>query len=570
MSYIDKYKDWLNNKYIDKNTKEELRNISDEREIEDRFYRDLEFGTAGLRGIIGAGSNRMNKYVVGKATQGYANYLLKNIHNAKESGVAIAYDCRHKSIEFAHNVASVLNGNGIKVYLYESLRPTPELSFTVGHLKCVGGILITASHNPKEYNGYKVYSSNGAQILPQVADNILNEIHSIKDFNEINTMDSERALNKKLLIMLGEDIDKIYIDKVKKQSLRDDVDKNIKIVYTPLHGTGNIPVRRTLKELGYENVYIVKEQELPDPNFSTVISPNPEEHDAFKLAIELGKEIDADLLLGTDPDCDRVGAAVKNKNGEYIILTGNQTGALLTDYIIESLKEKNSLPANGVIIKTIVTNKMADVIGKANNIEIIDTLTGFKFIGEKIDKFVKDNSKTFLLGYEESYGYSTGTFVRDKDAVIGSMLISEMAAYYKTKDMTLYEALINLYKRYGFYKDETISIKMAGKEGLKKIATIIDDFRNNPPQEVAGKKVYKFADYKKSIERNLMDDTFIDIKLPKSNVLHFTLEDNSWFCIRPSGTEPKIKIYFSVNGKSELEVEEKLSTLKDAVMNEIQ
>ncbi|PAB58262.1 phospho-sugar mutase [Anaeromicrobium sediminis] len=569
MFYLDKYNKWLESTHIDEETTNELKNITDNKEIEDRFYKDLEFGTAGLRGIIGAGTNRMNKYVVGKATQGYANYLIKNIDKAKEKGVVIAYDSRHKSPEFAQNVASVLNASGIKTYLFESLRPTPELSFSVRHLDCAGGILITASHNPKEYNGYKVYAPDGAQILPHVARVVLDEIDYIKDYSEVKYMEKEEAMDKGLLTIVGGEVDNIYIEKVKGLSLREDVDKNMNIVYTPLHGTGNIPVRRVLEELGYKNVSVVKEQELPDPDFTTVYSPNPEEHDAFKLAIELGEKLGADLLLGTDPDCDRVGAVVKDNKGEYKILTGNQTGALLVDYILGSLKEKDKLPSNGVIIKTIVTNKMGETIAKSHDIDVIDTLTGFKFIGEKIDQFEKDKSKSFLLGYEESYGYSSGTFVRDKDAVISSMLISEMAAYYKTKNMSLYDALNSLYEKYGYYKDETVSIKMEGKEGLEKIQSIIEDFRSNPPKVIDNKRVKIFADYKTSKEINLIDGSESKILLPESNVLHFTLEDDSWFCVRPSGTEPKIKIYFSVCGKTQEEADEKLEGIKKEVMEKI-
>ncbi|MCT4593807.1 MAG: phospho-sugar mutase [Anaeromicrobium sp.] len=566
MDYLDKYKGWLNSTSIDEETTNELKNITDDKEIEDRFYKDLEFGTGGLRGIIGAGTNRMNKYTVRRATQGLANYLLKRKDNNK---VVIAYDSRHMSPDFAYEAACVLAANNIKAYVFESLRTTPELSFAVRHLNCNGGIVLTASHNPKEYNGYKVYGSDGCQLVPHEAKIVIDEVNKVDDYEKVKYIDKEESKTKGLLEVIGSEIDKVYIDKVKELSLRENVDKDIKIVYTPLHGTGNMPVRRVLDELGYENVYVVKEQELPDPNFSTVVSPNPEERAAFELAIKLGEEVHADLLLGTDPDCDRVGAVVKDNRGEYKILNGNQTGALLIDYILTSLKEKDELPSNGVLIKTIVTSKMGEKIGEAFDISTIDTLTGFKFIGEKIGEFEENNSKEFLFGYEESYGYLAGTFVRDKDAVIASMLICEMAAYYKTKGMNLYDALVNLYEKYGYFKEDLVSIKMAGKEGMEKIASIIEEFRSNPPKIIDNRRIKTFADYKTSKKINLIDSLESEILLPESNVLHFTLEDESWFCVRPSGTEPKIKIYFSVCGKTQKEADKKLEGMKKEVMGKI-
>ncbi|PAB58261.1 phospho-sugar mutase [Anaeromicrobium sediminis] len=566
MTYLDTYNEWLNSTYIDKETKNELKNITEDKEIEDRFYKDLEFGTGGLRGIIGAGTNRMNKYTVRCATQGLANYLLKTKDNNK---VAIAYDSRHMSPEFAYEAACVLAANNIKAYVFESLRTTPELSFAVKHLNCDGGIVLTASHNPKEYNGYKVYGSDGCQLVPYEAKIVIDEVNKVDDYEKVNYIGEQEAKDKGLLEVIGSEIDKVYIDKVKELSLRENVDKDIKIVYTPLHGTGNMAVRRVLDELGYENVYVVKEQELPDPNFSTVVSPNPEERAAFELAIKLGEEVDADLLLGTDPDCDRVGAVVKDNTGQYKILNGNQTGALLIDYILTSLKENDKLPSNGVLIKTIVTSKMGEKIGEAFGIDTIDTLTGFKFIGEKIGEFEKNNTKDFLFGYEESYGYLAGTFVRDKDAVIASMLICEMAAYYKAKGMNLYDALNSLYEKYGYYKEDLVSITMAGKEGMEKISSIIEEFRSNPPKVIDNKNVKIFADYKTSKKINLLDGSESKILLPESNVLHFTLEDDSWFCVRPSGTEPKIKIYFSVCGKNQEEADEKSEGIKNEVMERI-
>ncbi|KPU27341.1 phosphoglucomutase [Caloranaerobacter sp. TR13] len=571
MDFKEKYEFWLNNEYFDKETKDELLSIKDNvEEIEDRFYKDLEFGTGGLRGKIGAGTNRINKYTVSKATQGLANFIVENGSEYVKRGVVIAHDSRHKSREFAQTAALVLAANGIKAYLFEDLRPTPELSFAVRYLKASAGIVITASHNPPEYNGYKVYWEDGGQIVPSLADKIIKKVNEVTDFSMIKIISKEEALNNGLLNIIGEEIDKEYINKVKDLSVRDDIDKNIRIVYTPLHGTGNMPVRRVLKELGYINVFVVESQEQPDPNFSTVEYPNPEDPNAFKLAIELGEKVDSDIILGTDPDCDRVGVVVKNKEGEYKVLSGNQTGALLLDYILNSMTEKEILPENSVMVKTIVTSELGRVIAKHYDVETIDTLTGFKFIGEKIKEFEENRDKNFIFGYEESFGYLTGSFVRDKDAVIASMLICEMAAYYKSKGMSLYEALINLYERYGYYIEDLHSIKLEGIEGKKKIEEVMESFRKNYPTKIGKLNLKVFNDYKASKSFNYIKDSSEDILLPKSNVLKFIFDDESWYALRPSGTEPKLKIYFSANGKDKMEAENKLKAIKEEILGKIE
>lgn len=548
VNYMDMYKRWLN---FDEDTKNELLNL-DEKEIKERFYKELEFGTGGLRGIIGAGTNRMNVYTVRKATQGLANYIKnKGIENAS---VAIAYDSRKFSDRFAKEAALVLNANGIKTYMYKELRPTPMLSFAVRYLKTTAGIVITASHNPKEYNGYKVYWSDGGQITEEHAEGILKEISKV-DYDDILTMDFEKAVDLGLFNYIDDEVETAYINLVKGLTVNKDIvekaKNDLKIIYTPLHGTGNKPVRRVLEEIGYKNVYIVKEQENPDPNFSTVKYPNPEEHEVFKRAIEMAKELEADLIIGTDPDCDRVGVVVKNKEGEYIVLTGNQTGALLTHYILENLKTTGRMPKNPVVIKTIVTTEMARRIAKSYEVEVIDVLTGFKYIGEKIKEFEEKQSKDFVFGFEESYGYLSGTFVRDKDGVIASMLICEMAAFYKLKGMTLYEGLISLYEKYGYFKEDLKSITLEGIEGSQRIKEIMDMLRNNPPKEIAEIKVREVKDYLKGIN-----------DLPKSNVIQLVLDDDSIITARPSGTEPKIKFYFAARGKSYKDTEERLEKIK--------
>ncbi|SHH63549.1 alpha-phosphoglucomutase [Caloranaerobacter azorensis DSM 13643] len=571
MNFMGKYEFWLNSEHFDKETKDELLSIKDNaEEIEDRFYKDLEFGTGGLRGKIGAGTNRINKYTVSKATQGLANFIIENGSEYIKRGVVIAHDSRHKSREFSETAALVLAANGIKAYLFEDLRPTPELSFAVRYLKASAGIVITASHNPPEYNGYKVYWEDGGQVVPSLADKIIEKVNEVSEYSMVKIISKEEALNNGLLEIIGEKIDKEYIDKVKDLSVRDDIDKSIRIVYTPLHGTGNMPVRRVLKELGYINVFVVESQEQPDPNFSTVEYPNPEEPNAFKLAIELAEKVDSDIILGTDPDCDRVGVVVKNKEGEYKVLSGNQTGALLLDYILSSMTEKGLLPENSVMVKTIVTSELGRVIAKHYDVETIDTLTGFKFIGEKIKQFEEDGDKNFIFGYEESFGYLTGSFVRDKDAVIASMLICEMAAYYKSKGMTLYEALIKLYEKYGYYIENLHSIKLEGIEGKRKIDDVMENFRNNYPKEIGKLNLKIFNDYKVSKSFNFDKDSSEDILLPKSNVLKFIFDDESWYALRPSGTEPKLKIYFSANGRDKAEAENKIKSIKEEVLSKIE
>ncbi|KGG80949.1 phosphoglucomutase [Caloranaerobacter azorensis H53214] len=571
MNFMGKYEFWLNSEHFDKETKDELLSIKDNvEEIEDRFYKDLEFGTGGLRGKIGAGTNRINKYTVSKATQGLANFIIENGSEYIKRGVVIAHDSRHKSREFSETAALVLAANGIKAYLFEDLRPTPELSFAVRYLKASAGIVITASHNPPEYNGYKVYWEDGGQVVPSLADKIIEKVNEVSEYSMVKIISKEEALNNGLLEIIGEKIDKEYIDKVKDLSVRDDIDKSIRIVYTPLHGTGNMPVRRVLKELGYINVFVVESQEQPDPNFSTVEYPNPEDPNAFKLAIELAEKVDSDIILGTDPDCDRVGVVVKNKEGEYKVLSGNQTGALLLDYILSSMTEKGLLPENSVMVKTIVTSELGRVIARHYGVETIDTLTGFKFIGEKIKQFEEDGDKNFIFGYEESFGYLTGSFVRDKDAVIASMLICEMAAYYKSKGMTLYEALIKLYEKYGYYIEDLHSIKLEGIEGKRKIDEVMENFRNNYPKEIGKLNLKIFNDYKVSKSFNFDKDSSEDILLPKSNVLKFIFDDESWYALRPSGTEPKLKIYFSANGRDKAEAENKIKSIKEEVLSKIE
>ena len=490
MAYKEKYNLWLNSKDINEEIKEELRSVTDEKEIEDRFYKDLDFGTGGLRGVIGAGTNRMNVHTVSKATQGFANYLNNSFENPS---IAIAYDSRNMSKEFAESAALTLCANNIKVYLFESLRPTPMLSYTVRHLECKGGIVITASHNPKIYNGYKVYDEFGGQVTDEKANIIINEVNNVSDFNQIKLVSKDEAINKGLLVYIGEEVDKAYIEEVKSLTIRKDLvatkAKDLKVIYTPIHGSGNMPVRRVLKELGYENVEVVKEQEMPDGNFPTAPYPNPEDPKVFRLALEMAKESNPDIIFGTDPDADRIGVVVKDSNGEYQVLTGNQTGLLLSNYILSALKEENRLPENGVIVKTIVTSEGVKEIAKAYNIEVMDVLTGFKYIGEKIREFGEAGDRKYLFGFEESYGYLAGEFVRDKDAVIASMLIAEMTLYYKEKGMSLYDALIDLYKEFGFFKEDLISIELKGKEGQEKIAQCIDSLRNSSLTDVDGVKV---------------------------------------------------------------------------------
>lgn len=563
MEYMDMYKRWLE---FDEETRKELEGL-DEKEIMERFYKELEFGTGGLRGIIGAGTNRMNVYTVRKATQGLANYILKQ--NIENPSVAIAYDSRKYSDLFAKEAALVLNASGIKTYVYDELKPTPMLSYAVRHMKTTAGIVVTASHNPKEYNGYKVYWSDGGQVTEELAEGILNEITSL-DYSEIKTMDYDKAVEAGLFNFMPKEVEDRYIELVKgltvNKELVEKMKDKVKVIYTPLHGTGNKPVRRVLEELGYKNVYVVKEQENPDPAFSTVKYPNPEESEVFTRAMEMARELDADVIIGTDPDCDRVGVVVKNSEGEYVVLTGNQTGALLTHYMLENLKATNTMPQNPVVIKTIVTTEFAKAICKDYGVEILDVLTGFKYIGEKIKEFEINGNKNFVLGFEESYGYLAGTFVRDKDAVVASMLIVEMVAYYKDRGMSLYEGLMELYNKYGFYREDLVSITLKGIEGSEKIKKIMEDLRSNPPKEVAGYMVELVKDYKMSKTTNLVNKEESVIDLPKSNVIQLVLEDGSVITARPSGTEPKIKFYFMTKGETLDKANENIKRFKEETL----
>ena len=569
MGYRESYEEWLNNPYFDEETRKELQAIAgNEKEIEERFYMDLEFGTAGLRGIIGAGTNRMNVYTVRKATQGLANYILGV--GAEKKGVAIAYDSRRMSPEFADVAALCLAANGIKAYVFESLRPTPELSYAVRKLGCTAGINITASHNPPEYNGYKVYWEDGAQITPPHDTGIMAEVKKVTDYATVKTMELEDAKKAGLYQVIGADIDDPYIAELKKLVLHQDcIDKvgaELKIVYTPLHGTGNIPVRRVLKELGFQNVYVVPEQELPDGDFPTVSYPNPEAAEAFELGLALGKKVDADLILATDPDADRLGVYVKDsKTGEYHSLTGNMSGCLIGDYVIGQRKELKGLPADGAFIRSIVSTNMADAIAKYYGIELIEVLTGFKFIGQKILEFEKTGKGTYLFGMEESYGCLTGTYARDKDAIVASMTLCEAAAYYKTKNMTLWDAMLAMYERYGYYKDDVTSITLKGIEGLAKIQSIMDTLRANAPAEIGKYQVTAVRDYKKDTITDVKTGAVKPIGLPSSNVLYYELTDDAWVCVRPSGTEPKVKFYLGVKGTSLDDAEKKSKELSAAV-----
>ena len=571
MDYREIYEQWLANPYFDEATKEELKGISeDENEIKERFYMDLEFGTAGLRGIIGAGTNRMNIYVVRRATQGLANYIAKV--DKKAQGVAIAYDSRHMSPEFAEEAALCLAANGIKAYIFESLRPTPELSFAVRHLGCVAGINVTASHNPPEYNGYKVYWEDGAQITPPHDSGIMGEVKSISDWNTVKTMDKAEAEKAGLFQVIGKEVDDAYMSELKKQVIHMDAiekeGKNLKIVYTPLHGTGNIPARRILKELGFENVYVVKEQELPDGDFPTVSYPNPEAAEAFELGLKLAKEVDADLVLATDPDADRLGVRVKDKNGEYHDLTGNMSGCLLANYELSQRKAVNgSLPEDGALIKTIVTTNLADAIAKGYGVNLIEVLTGFKFIGQQILGFENSGKGSYLFGFEESYGCLIGTYARDKDAIVATMALCEAAAYYKTQGKTLWDAMIEMYEQFGYYKDAIQSVTMKGIEGLQKIQEIMNSLRQNPPAEFAGHKVTAVRDYKADTITDVTTGAVKPTGLPNSNVLYYELTDDAWVCVRPSGTEPKVKFYYGVKGTSLADADEKSDIMGKAVLD---
>lgn len=570
MDYMENYKEWLENPYFDEETKKELKSIEgDEQEIKERFYADLEFGTAGLRGIIGAGTNRMNMYTVRKATQGLANYIIKQAGQKK--GVAIAYDSRRMSPEFADEAACCLAANGIKAYVFESLRPTPELSFAVRELGCISGINITASHNPPEYNGYKVYWEDGAQITPPNDTGIMDEVKAVTDYSTVKTMSREDAEKAGLYETIGAAIDDRYMEELKKNVLHPncikEVEKDLRIVYTPLHGTGNIPVRRVLKELGFTNVFVVPEQELPDGEFPTVGYPNPEAKEAFELSLKLAKEKDADLVLATDPDADRLGVYVKDsKSGDYICLTGNMSGSFLADYEIgQRLALKGELPKDGMLVKTIVTTNLVDAIAAHYHIDVVECLTGFKWIGREILKTEKTGKGEYLFGFEESYGCLIGTHARDKDGIVASMALCEAAAYYKKRGKTLWDAMIEMYEKYGYYKDEVVSITHKGIEGLAKIKSTMDGLRENPPKAFGNYEVTAMRDYEKDIIKDLRTGEERKTGLPASNVLYFELTSDSWLCVRPSGTEPKIKIYFGVVGDSMEDADKKSSELAAVV-----
>jgi len=575
MDYKEKYLNWVNNDYFDDETREELKKIADnEKEIEDRFFKELDFGTGGLRGVIGAGTNRLNIYTISKATQGLANYILKEGEEAKNAGVCIAYDSRRFSTLFAKTAALVLNGNGIKTYLFETLRPTPTLSFAIRELNAAAGIVVTASHNPPEYNGYKVYWSDGGQV-PFPRDNeIITEVNAITDFSMVKKLTEEEATQQNLFNIIGKEIDDKYVEKVKEQLVNKELvtqsGKDLNIVYTPLHGTGNILVRRVLDEVGFKNVFVVPEQELPDENFSTVGYPNPEDPNVFKLGIALGEEHNADLILATDPDCDRIGVVIKNDAGESIVLTGNMVGVLITDYLIKQNKSNNTMPKNPAIISTIVSTDMTKAIAEKNNITYIDVLTGFKYIGEKIKEFEISGSNNFLFGFEESYGALAGTYARDKDAVVIAMLVCEMALYYKAKGMNLYDGLQQLYKEYGFFKESIETITLKGIDGLNDMKKIMTSLRENPPKSIDGTKIISLKDYSIGKEINFVVNATKNFDMPKSDVLYFDLGEGSWFCVRPSGTEPKIKIYFGIKGENNADADSKLKSFSESVMKLIQ
>ena len=568
--YKIKYKRWLEDEVILEKDKLELRNIqNDEKEIEDRFYKDLEFGTAGLRGIIGIGTNRMNRYTVTKATQGLANYIIKK--GKQEKGVAIAYDSRRMSKEFSEQVALCLNANGIRTYRFNDIRPTPELSFAVRELNCIAGIVITASHNPPEYNGYKVYWEDGAQIVEPIDQEIINEVNKITNFGAIKTMDKQIAIEKKLYNVIGNEIDNRYIEELKRlvvnQIAIDKMQKDIKIVYTPLHGTGNMLVQRILGELGFKNVFVVPEQEQPDGEFPTVDYPNPEDPRSFKLALELAKKIDADIVLANDPDADRLGVyAKKQETGEYIQFNGNMTGNLIAEYILSQKKIKETLPQNGAIIKTIVSSNLTDAIAKEYNIKLFSTLTGFKNIAKIIREFEENNNEyECLFSYEESYGCIIGTHARDKDGIVAVMTLCEAACYYKMQGMTLWDAMLSIYNKYGYYMEGQFSIVRKGIDGAQEIKQMMEKLRNNSPTELNGKKVKEVGDYLKQEIENKLTGNIKNTDLPKSNVLYYNLEDDRWCCVRPSGTEPKIKFYMGVRENSLEKATQELKKLEKSI-----
>lgn len=570
MSYKDTYNDWLQNPYFDEATKEELRAIADdEKEIEDRFYRQLEFGTGGLRGVIGAGTNRMNIYTVRQATQGLANYILAQ--KGQDKGVAIAYDSRIMSPEFAKEAALCLNANGIKTYRFTSLRPTPELSFAVRNLGCIAGIVITASHNPREYNGYKVYWEDGAQITPPHDKNILAEVAKVTSFDLVKTMDEVKAREAGLYQEIDQEIDDAYMAELKKQSIHPEVisemAKDFTIVYTPLHGTGNIPVRRVLKELGFEKVYVVPEQEKPDGNFPTVAYPNPESPKAFELALALAKKVDADIVLATDPDADRLGVYCKDtKSGQYVSFTGNMSGMLIAEYILKERTATGTMPQDPALVETIVTTDMAKVIAEAYGVKLIEVLTGFKYIGEQIRLFEENHTYHYVFGLEESYGCLAGTYARDKDACVAVMMLCEVASWYKKQGKTLWDAMLDMYETYGYFKEGLETITLKGMDGAEQIQQMMADARENLPQAIGDYKVLAVRDYKTDLRIDMADGSKSPTGLPTSNVLYYELEDHAWCCVRPSGTEPKIKFYFGVKGASLADAEDKLEDLTKGMM----
>ena len=570
MDYLKEYQRWCEDPSFDVETKKELELIkNDEEEIKDRFYKELEFGTAGLRGVIGMGTNRMNKYTVGKATQGLANYIREQ--GVQDKGVAISYDSRKMSDEFSMQTALILNANGIKTYLFESLRPVPELSFAVRQLGCTAGIMITASHNPPKYNGYKVYWDDGSQIVAPRDKDIINKVRNITDFKEIKTISKEEAIKKGLFNLIGIEMDDKYIATLKSHILNSEIvekeGKELKIVYTPLHGTGNTIVERLLNELGFKNVYVVPEQAKPDGNFPTVDYPNPEDKKAFKLALELAKKVDADVVLATDPDADRLGIYAKDtKTGEYMPYTGNMSALLIAEYRISQMKEKNILPKNGMLITTIVSSNLAKAIADNYNLECIEVLTGFKNIGAVMKKAEENKDKTYVFGFEESYGCLIGDYARDKDGIAAVMSLCEAAAYYKSKGITLWDQMNNIYKKYGYYKEDQVSIVLEGAEGAEKIKQMMTDTRNKEVKQIGKYKVLTFKDIEKDYVKNMITGEESKSGLPKSNVLYYELENDAWCCVRPSGTEPKIKLYIGVKGISDENAEKELEELKDAMV----
>ena len=570
MDYLKEYQRWCEDPSFDVETKKELELIkNDEEEIKDRFYKELEFGTAGLRGVIGMGTNRMNKYTVGKATQGLANYIIEQ--GVQDKGVAISYDSRKMSDEFSMQTALILNANGIKTYLFESLRPVPELSFAVRQLGCTAGIMITASHNPPKYNGYKVYWDDGSQIVAPRDKDIINKVRNITDFKEIKTISKEEAIKKGLFNFIGIEMDDKYIATLKSHILNPEIvekeGKELKIVYTPLHGTGNTIVERLLNELGFKNVYVVPEQAKPDGNFPTVDYPNPEDKKAFKLALELAKKVDADVVLATDPDADRLGIYAKDtKTGEYMPYTGNMSALLIAEYRISQMKEKNILPKNGMLITTIVSSNLAKAIADNYNLECIEVLTGFKNIGAVMKKAEENKDKTYVFGFEESYGCLIGDYARDKDGIAAVMSLCEAAAYYKSKGITLWDQMNNIYKKYGYYKEDQVSIVLEGAEGAEKIKQMMTDTRNKEVKQIGKYKVLTFKDIEKDYVKNMVTGEESKSGLPKSNVLYYELENDAWCCVRPSGTEPKIKLYIGVKGISDENAEKELEELKDAMV----